>query len=181
MTTARPTLYAQRGLEFVAVFQMKFITFDVSGHRPLLRDPPGESTAGGKLATQHIVLVPTEKGAPAWTVGSVNVATESAKLRTYECMSELHRTRFRSRPFPLDRQQYQRFLDAATAFMQERGMAVELESALPELGVVLGGEGPGAAEASPERGSGALVWIFGGVFVTAAAIAFLALRGYLRF
>lgn len=175
MTTAKPTLFAARGLEFVAAFQIKFMMLDVSGHRPHLKDPPGHSTAGGKLATQHIVLEPVVPGATTWTVGSINVATESAKVRTFDCMRELHRMRFRDRPFPIDRAQYEGFFDAAVAFMQERGMAVEIESSLPELSA---GE-PGAL-ASPGAGvslsPGALAAIVLVVVVVTAIVAFLLLR-----
>jgi hypothetical protein len=147
----------------------------------VLRDPPGESTGGGKLATQHIVLTPLDTTATAWTVGSVNVATESAKVRSYECMRALHRARFRSRPFPLNEQQYLRFFDAAIAFMKERGMAVEIESALPELGVPVAG-GADAEEAEPARGKSLLMLALGMVALgLAAGIAFFVLRRLLPF
>jgi hypothetical protein len=175
MTTAKPTLFAARGLEFVAAFQVKFMMLDVGGHRPHLKEPPGHSTAGGKLATQHIVLEPVIPGATTWTVGSINVATQSAKVRTYDCMRELHRMRFRDRPFPIDREPYQGFFDAAVAFMKERGMAVEIESSLPALSP---GE-PGAL-ASPESGvsvsPGALAATVALVVIVTAIVAFLLLR-----
>jgi hypothetical protein len=173
MTTAKPTLFAARGLEFVAAFQVKFMMLDVSGHRPLLKDPPGHSTAGGKLATQHIVLEPKVPGGTTWTVGSINVATQSAKVRSFDCVRELHRMRFRDRPFLIDRQQYQSFFDAAVAFMRERGMAVEIESSLPELN-----EPAGLASVEPEGGarSGAMVVTVGLEVVVAAVVAFLLLR-----
>jgi hypothetical protein len=172
MTTGKPTLFAARGLEFVAAFQVKFMMLNVSGHRPLLKDPPGHSTAGGKLATQHIVLAPMEPGGTTWTVGSINVATESAKVRTFDCVRELHRMRFRDRPFLIDREQYQGFFDAAVAFMRERGMAVEIESSLPELNEP-------ADLTSPDPGGGfraSTVVTVGLVGVVAAVVAFLLLR-----
>lgn len=173
MTTAKPTLFAARGLEVVAAFQMKFLMLDVSGHRPLLKDPPGHSTAGGKLATQHIVLEPKEPGGPTWTVGSINVATQSAKVRSFDCVRELHRRRSRGRPFLIDRQQYQSFIDAAVAFLRERGMAVEIESSLPELN-------DPADLASPEAEggvrSGAMVATIALVVIVVAVVAFLLLR-----
>jgi hypothetical protein len=173
MTTAKPTLFAARGFEFVAAFQVKFMMLDVSGHRPLLKEPPGHSTAGGKLATQHIVLEPKEPGGTTWTVGSINVATESAKVRSFDCVKELHRMRFRDRPFLIDQQQYQSFFDAAVAFMRERGMAVEIESSLPELNE------PAALTSTEAEGgvrSGAMVATIGLVVVVAAVVAFLLLR-----
>lgn len=173
MTTAKPTLFAARGLEVVAAFQVKFMMLDVSGHRPLLKDPPGHSTAGGKLATQHIVLEPKEPGGTTWTVGSINVATESAKVRSFDCVKEIHRMRFRDRPFLIDRQQYQSFLDAAVAFLRERGMAVEIESSLPELS-----EPSGLASLDPPDGGrpGAMAATVALVVVVAAVVAFLLLR-----
>lgn len=175
MTMARPTLYAQRGLEFVAVFLVKLASFDVSGHRPLLRDPPGESTAGGKLATQHIVLQPADPSAPVWTVGSLNVATETAKIRTYDCMRSLHTARFRDKPFPLDREQYQRFFDAAAAFMKERSIALEVEEAPPEIGFEHSPSIEPAAPSGGRRGAFAAALVL--VVLAIAAAAFFALRG----
>ena len=173
MTTGKPTLFAARGLEFVAAFQVKFMMLDVSGHRPLLKEPPGHSTAGGKLATQHIVLEPKEPGGTTWTVGSINVATESAKVRSFDCLKELHRMRFRGRPFLIDRAQYQGFFDAAVAFMQERGMAVEVESSPPELNDPSAISSRGAEAGVRPSTLVATIVIAG---VVAAVVVFLLLR-----
>ena len=101
------------------------------------------------------------------------MATQSAKVRSFDCVRELHRMRFRGRPFLIDRQQYQGFFDAAVAFMQERGMAVEIESSLPELN-----EPADLAPNEAEGGlrSGTLVMTIGLVVVVAVVIVFLLLR-----
>lgn len=181
--SAKPTLYAQRGLEFVAVFQVRFHALDISGHKARLRPPPGESTGGGKLATQHIVLEPDDPSAPTWTVGSVNVATKSAKIRTYDCVRALHRARFKDKAFPLDRGHYQSFFETATALMKEREVSVEIENAPPEIALETSGrDGSGGASdalAAPSRGG--LGWVIIGALilaVIAAAGAFIALRKF---
>lgn len=177
---AKPTLYAQRGLEFVAVFQVRFATMNVSGHAPRLRPPPGESTAGGKLATQHIVLEPPNPSDTVWTVGSVNVVTKAAKLRTYDCVRALHWARFKDRPFPLDRAQYQAFFDAVITFAREREIEVEVENAPPEIDLA-----PEGGRSSLEPGGGSSSVSLVSVIVIALLLAlgaagavFLALRNF---
>ena len=175
---AKPTLYAQRGLEFVAVFQVRFLSFDVSGHKPRLRPPPGESTAGGKLATQHMVLEPTDPTAPVWTVGSVNVVTKTAKIRSYDCVRDVHRARFKDRAFPLDRAQYQAFFDAVIAFAKEREIDVEIESAPPEIALDPAGSGPIRDTRAPSPGVSLAAVIIIALLLAlgAAAAVFIALR-----
>lgn len=176
---AKPTLYAQRGLEFVAVFQVRFHALDISGHKARLRPPPGESTGGGKLATQHIVLEPSDPSAPVWTVGSVNVATQNAKIRTYDCVRALHRARFKDKAFPLDRAMYQGFFDTVIALMNEREVAVEIENAPPEIALEAGSSGRSDVAASPSRGGVAWVIMVALVLAAvAAAAAFIALRKF---
>lgn len=130
---ARPTLYAQKGLEFVAVFTAKLATRDVCGYKPRLREPPGVSTAGGKQATQHIVLEPADPQQHAWTVGFLNVATNSAKLRSFACMEQLHKARFGDAPFTLNQKAYQEFFESAFSLLKERGLMVEVENELPDV------------------------------------------------
>lgn len=145
------TQFAQQGLDFVTLFAAKFVTEKVSGHAPRLREPIADSTGGGKQALQHMVLEPQKVGEPILTVGSVNVVTKTAKLRTYDCVRQLHRMRFGKRRFAVAQSEYQSFFERVMAFMKRQGMQVEIETRPPE---VTGSIPP------PREGSSLLVWLF---------------------
>lgn len=127
------TQYAQQGLDFTTLFRAKFGRADVSGHVPMLQEPPAESTGGGARALQHLVLEPTA-GGPVLTVGSVNVVTRTAKLRTFDCVETIFLTRFQGRPFILEQGAYQEFFDQAREFFQRQGMQLDVETRPPEVG-----------------------------------------------
>lgn len=132
MDGMKRTQIAQQGIDFVTLFHAKFTSVDVSGYRPLLRDPT-ESTGGGKQAVQHMVLMPSIAGDPLITIGSVNVAVRTGKLRTYDCLQKLHRVRFGDHPMPVDQTAYQDFFDRALKFMKMQGMYVEVVTNPPQM------------------------------------------------
>lgn len=179
---ARPTLYAQKGLEFVAVFQVKLANRDVSGYRPMLREPPGVSTAGGKQATQHIVLAPSDPNQHTWTVGFLNVATNTAKLRSFPCMEQLHRARFGSAPFPLNQKAYQDFFETAFALLKERGLLVEVEHELPDVIPPSQAGSLGGAEGESDGPRTLTIALIGITIMIAVGIgAYLFLQGKIPF
>ena len=94
MEGMKRTQFSQQGLDFATLFAAKHSHFNISGYVPVLREPPVDTTAGGKQAMQHIILLPKIEGDPLLTIGSVNVATRSARLRTHDCMRQLHEMRF---------------------------------------------------------------------------------------
>lgn len=143
------TKISQEGVDFVVLFSSKFLNVHVSGYKPLLTEP-GESTGGGTQATQHIVLKPQLDGDPLLTVGFVNVATRSAKMRSYACMQALHEMRFKNRPFHVTHAQYQSFFERIQHFLQGRGMQLEIEER-PAL------RGPAAAHG--RRGPSTMAWL----------------------
>ena len=130
MDGMKRTRIAQEGVDLATVFTAKFAATDLGGYRPAIREPT-ESTAGGKQALQHLVLEPARAGEPVITVGSVNVATKSAKLRTYECLRQLHQLRFGTARFRLRLQPYQDFMERARKLFELQGLLLELVSTPP--------------------------------------------------
>jgi len=126
------TAFAQQGLDFVTLFSAKFQSTVVNGYQPQLREP-SDSTAGGRQALQQIFFSPQRQGDPVLTVGTVNVVTKTAKLRTYDCVETLFVRRFRGRPFLVHPQRYQAFFDTAMEFMKRQGMQVEVETRPPDV------------------------------------------------
>ncbi len=166
------TQYSQEGIDFVVLFASKFLNIHVSGYKPLLMEP-AESTGGGKQATQHIVLKPQLDGDPLLTVGFVNVATRSAKLRSYSCMKTLHDMRFKDRRFHVAASQYQSFFERAHHFLKERGMQVDIETNPPVP------EALRSIRAEPQASS-PLAWlVLMLVAILAGLIAFLVASGRL--
>ncbi len=132
MKGMKRTQIAQQGIDFVTLFNAKFTGTDISGYRPLLREPT-ESTGGGKQAVQHLVLTPSIEGDPLLTIGSVNVAIKTAKLRTYDCLLRLHHMRFGNQPLQLDQIQYQGFFDRVLRLLKLQGMYVEVVTNPPQV------------------------------------------------
>jgi hypothetical protein len=168
MEGIKRTQFSQQGLDFATLFAAKHSHFNISGYVPVLREPPGETTAGGKQAMQHIVLLPKVKGDPLLTIGSVNVATRSAKLRSYDCMRQLHEMRFDDSSFFLDQPKYLEMFEAVLAFMKKQGIQVEIETNPPRVTV---------STRPPPRtaASNGAIWFF----IVALLVAAVSMVGYL--
>jgi len=163
----RRTQFAQRGLDFAQLFNARFRNTSIVGYSAALREPDGVSTGGGKQATQHIVLVSAVQGAMSFTVGNVNLATKTAKLRNYECMATLHRQRFRGHELFLDPAQYQELFNQILSMMKKQGLMVEIETRPPEVA-------PSSREGSVTRPGISPAWLIIALLLGAAAV-FVAL------
>ena len=129
----KPTMIASKGLDFASLFTAKFARHDLNGHMAMMREPPGVSTAGGKQATQHIVLARDHGAGGTITVGHANVATKTCKIRTYGCLERMHQQRYRGHTNPIDQRLYQPFFDSVRDFMSGQGMQVEIETQPPDM------------------------------------------------
>ena len=127
----KATRFAKEGLDFSTLFAAKFLKDEINGHKPLMRDPPAVSTGGGKQAVQHIVLNPKVEGDAVITIGHANVVTKTARLRTYDCLEQMHALRFRGRPFIIAQARYQEFFDKLITFLRKQGMQVDVETRPP--------------------------------------------------
>lgn len=136
MDDVKRTQIAQQGVDFSTMFAAKYSHLDISGHVPLMRVPSAESTAGGKQATQHVLLEPRSGNGPVITIGQVNLATRSAKLRTYDCLKQLHALRFGEDPFVLRAADYQQFFDQLLTFTKKYGFQIDVETKPPDVGRV---------------------------------------------
>ena len=164
MSNVKATTFAQQGLDFVTLFEAKFHMQNVSGFRPVLRAPVGETTGGGAQAVQHMILEPKIEGDPVVTVGQVNVVTKTAKLRTYDCLVGVHAMRFGRRPFLIGHGAYQTFFDRVLEFMRRQGLQVQIQTRPPVR----------PSNAPPATTGSLLAW----AFLVAVAV-FSAMVGYL--
>lgn len=86
------TLHAQMAFELTDVFGFKFGPLKFGQKRPRrleLSKPDGPSTAGGRVARQNLVLVPTEDSpASPLVIGWVDVANKRAELRSFRMLGK---------------------------------------------------------------------------------------------
>lgn len=117
------TAIAGRAAEFAALFNAKFESGFAGQYRIDLTAPAGPSTAGGKQALQHIRLVPVD-GSPAIVIGSVSQPENSAEIRTFRHLAELHARRFKGARVPVDVNAYRELNRNLHAFFASQGFAV---------------------------------------------------------
>lgn len=86
-------------------------------YRIKMSAPEGPSTAGGKQALQHIKLIP-ERGGPTIVIGAANTIKQTAEIRTYALLADLHAQRFRGATLPLQPGQYKELVDAMMGFFE---------------------------------------------------------------
>ena len=173
MSDVKATTFAQQGYDFVTLFEAKFHMLNISGYQPLLRTPLSETTGGGAQAVQHMILQPKIEGDPLVTVGQVNMATKTAKLRTFDCLLGVHEMRFRGRPFHVDQSQYQSFFDRVLEFMRRQGLQVQIETRPPMM--------QERRAATADLSGALLIWAaVVAIAVFSAVAAYLAYSGRLK-
>jgi hypothetical protein len=158
------TAFALQALGLAEAFNVMLSGERVKGavvYRVELSAPDGQSTAGGKQATQHVKLIPDGDGATLGpcgaaggaersgiiVAGSVNQVESWAELRSFEHLKRLHAQRFKGAAIPLNRVQYDELLGKVRVFFADKGCEVRM-AALPELP-------PGLS--APRTASGTLV------------------------
>jgi hypothetical protein len=170
------TQIAAQGLDTATLFTAKYMRHNINGFVPKMREPAGISTEGGKQATQHIVLEPKTPGEANITIGQANLATKTAKIRTFDCLERLHKQRFAKKPFPLDQPTYQKFFDEALAFLRKHELNVEIETQPPDMSSL-----PPPGMPAPAAGSSSTPWIaFVALVVIAAVVMWLVASGRLH-
>jgi len=125
------TIFAGQALGLTALFQVGFGKKRLEGrvsYTPELSAPDGESTGGGKQALQHVKLVP-DSGATL-VIGSANVVDKSCELRTFRHMDEVHRQRFKGRPFPADPAKYDQLIEELRGFFTGQHFTVSMHEAV---------------------------------------------------
>ncbi len=101
-----------------------------SGHVPELSAPEGESTEGGKLALQHIKLVPAQGGATV-VMGHVNSVDKRAEINTFARTQSVFQARFGGTGAPFSHDEYTKLVDAMHAFFSEKGLRVVMLADAP--------------------------------------------------
>lgn len=137
MAVKKLTMVAQQAVGFADLFRAIFAD-GLQGpvpYRVELSEPDGPSTAGGKLALQHIKLVPQGKGATL-LIGSANTVEKTAELRSFTVLADQHAQRFKGATLPVDRQRYTTLIQSLHTFFTDRGMSVTVFEHVPSTAPV---------------------------------------------
>jgi hypothetical protein len=116
------TAFSEHAHVIADTFRAAFVTSKVGDHVAEMTAPK-DSTKGGKLALQHVVLKgPTGR---ALVVGAVNAHERRAQLKSYKAVAELHQERF-ARALSFDEPAYLAFVETATSVLSAFGVEVVL-------------------------------------------------------
>ena len=162
------TRFAVRAIDFAETFNagLGAMSIQPGAYRPQLTAPEGPSTGGGVQAVQHVRLVAARQGFPSILVGSANQRFGTAELRSYEYIDAVHRERWR-RPVPLDRGDYEDFLDAAKNFFEANQLVVTIAG--PADALARSAQGDANAGAASGR-SVIAIGVVTGLLIAAMAI-----------
>ncbi len=121
------TRFAVRALDFAETFNagLGALSLKPGAYQPQLTTPEGPSTGGGVQAVQHVRLIPARQGFPSILVGSANQRSGTAELRSFEYVADVHRERWK-RPVPLDRNDYEDFLNSMKNFFESNQLVVTI-------------------------------------------------------
>ena len=169
------TRFAVRALDFAETFNagLGALSLQPAAYQPQLTAPAGNSTGGGVQAVQHVRLIPARQGAKPILVGNTNQRSGTAELRSYEYLDAVHRERWK-RPLPLDRGDYEDFLQAAKNFFEANQLLVTI--AEPSDALVRGAQGDASDGAASSNPIVIVIGVVTGLVVAAVAIWVLLRR-----
>ena len=108
MEDGKFTVYAGKSVALAEVFKYTVGKEPILGPvicRLELSAPTEESTDGGRLAMQHMSIVP-EGGGPTVVIGTAYQLDRLAELRPYAVVADTYKKRFRTSSFPVTPNQY---------------------------------------------------------------------------
>jgi hypothetical protein len=197
MEDGKFTMFAGKSVALAEVFKFTVGKEPFSGPtvcRLELSAPNEESTDGGRLAVQHVSIVP-DGGGPTTVIATAFQVDKRAELRQFEVVAETYKKRFHTSTFPVSPGQFDEMTRKLKDFFQQFGFKIEVQPLAPPLPAApratAGGPVPGSApvakrptsphgnatrtashSAAVAGGSSARLWIVIGVLaVVIAAVA----------
>jgi hypothetical protein len=164
------TQYASHANTIADTFRAAFAKTKIGTHTVEMTAPT-DSTKGGLLALQHVMLK-GETGT-ALVVGTMNAGEKRAELRSYAHVAKVNEERFK-RPLPFDEPSYKAFLDKAEGVLGAFGIETKVTDAPRDIAPSFAD----AEEAKPaKRSSGAmLIVVVFALLALAGAAAWYILR-----
>jgi hypothetical protein len=154
MEDGKFTMFAGKSVALAEVFKFTVGKEPFSGPtvcRLELSAPNEESTDGGRLAVQHVSIVP-DGGGPTTVIATAYQVDKRAELRQYEVVAETYKKRFHSSNFPVSPGQFDDMTRKLKDFFQQFGFKVELQplaAALPTAAPARAAPGAPAPGAAP--------------------------------
>ena len=134
MEDGKFTMYAGKSVALAEVFKFtvgKELFVGPTVCRLELSAPSEESTDGGRLAIQHVSIVP-ESGGPTTVMATAYQVEQRAEGRQYEVVAETYRKRFHTSTFPISPGQFDEMTRKLKDFFKQFGFKFEIP-ALPEM------------------------------------------------
>lgn len=128
MEDGKLTMYAGKSVALAEVFKFTLGKEPFVGPvvcRLELSAPAEESTDGGRLAVQHVSIVP-EGGGPTTVIATAYQVDRLAQGRQYEVVAETHKMRFHTNTFPVSPSQFDEMTRKLKDFFQQFGFKFEI-------------------------------------------------------
>jgi hypothetical protein len=129
MEDGKFTMFAGKSVALAEVFKFTLGKEPFVGPtvcRLELSAPSEESTDGGRLAVQHVSIVP-ENGGPTTVIATAYQVDRRAEARQYEVVAETYKQRFRTNTFPVSPGQFDEMMRKLKAFFQQFGFTFEIQ------------------------------------------------------
>ena len=155
MEDGKFTVYAGKSVALAEVFKYTVGKEPILGPvicRLELSAPTEESTDGGRLAMQHVSIVP-EGGRPTVVIGTAYQLDRLVELRSYAAVADTYKKRFRTSSFPVTPNQYDEMTRRLKGFFDQFEFQftvgeTPLPGARPTQGEAARAGAPDAARAS---------------------------------
>ncbi|HOX43856.1 MAG TPA: hypothetical protein PK668_09660 [Myxococcota bacterium] len=141
------TQFALAAMDMASTFNTAFADKTFAGFKLKMTAPEGQSTGGGKLAVEHVVLQHESDGTKA-VMATVAHAQRAVELRAYEHVAKAFETRFQGRAFGLARNIYEDAQKKVAEFFTTQVFQVT-QAAAPKLPAPL-----------PQAKGGSLMWLW---------------------
>ena len=128
MEDGKFTMYAGKSVALAEVFKFTVGKEPFVGPtvcRLELSAPTEESTDGGRLAVQHVSIVP-EGGGPTTVIATAFQVEQRVEGRQYEVVAETYKKRFRTNNFPVSPGQFDEMTRKLKDFFKQFGFKFEI-------------------------------------------------------
>jgi hypothetical protein len=133
MEDGKFTMYAGKSVALAEVFKFTVGKEPFVGPtvcRLELSAPGEESTDGGRLAVQHVSIVP-EGGGPSTVIATAYQVEQRAEGRQYEVVAETYKKRFHTSTFPVSPGQFDEMTRKLKDFFKQFGFKFEIPALQP--------------------------------------------------
>lgn len=133
MEDGKLTMFAGKSVALAEVFKFTVGKEPFVGPavcRLELSAPSEESTDGGRLAVQHVSIVP-ENGGPTTVMATAFQVDRRAEARPYEVVADTYKKRFRTNSFPVTPGQFDEMTRKVKDFFLQFGFRFEMQPLVP--------------------------------------------------